>query len=354
MKKSPSKTVAVVGAGIAGLAAARTLMQGGWDVHVFEQEATVGGRMASLDSELGIFDLGTQYFTVRDPRFQKVLKGSPAQCKPWRAVSMQGKDSSTSDQTLSVATASMGALAAHWAAPVQAVHRLHLSSTVTGIAPDALMKGKWQVLTQAGPSSVGSDRPSVYTGFDHVVLATPAAQAADLLRQSGETSVALRRGTTQMVNSLSKVETAPCWSIGLAFALATDPARPLGPAWDCARPNDHRIAWMVRELSKPGRTGVERWVVQATANWSLEHFNDSSERVQSKLLKSFAELTGIHAAPTLITAKRWAHAKTTVPLGKSYLLQGSLGLAVCGDYCNGYRVEDAFVSGLELALAMGQ
>lgn len=354
MNKPPTKAVAVVGAGIAGLAAARTLMQSGWDVHLFEQEGVVGGRTASHDSELGTFDQGTQYFTVRDARFQKVLKGSPAQCQAWRSARNPTQALPQNSEALWVGAPTMGALAAHWAAPIAAAHRLHLSTTVTAIAPDALLKGKWQLMTQTAAQPGTPSRASVFTGFDHVVLATPAAPAKELLQQLGQGSGALEKSTAKMVKALSKVETAPCWSVGLAFALATDPAHPIGPDWDSARPNDHRIAWMVRERSKPGRTGVERWVVQATANWSLEHFNDSSERVQSKLLKSFAELTGIHATPTLSTAKRWTHAKTTTPLGKPYLWQASAGLGACGDYCKGYRVEDAFVSGLELALAMGQ
>ena len=60
---------AVVGAGIAGVACARTLVQAGHKVTVFEREAAPGGRMASIDTAFGRFDSGAQYFTVRDARF---------------------------------------------------------------------------------------------------------------------------------------------------------------------------------------------------------------------------------------------------------------------------------------------
>jgi predicted NAD/FAD-dependent oxidoreductase len=33
------------------------------------------------------------------------------------------------------------------------------------------------------------------------------------------------------------------------------------------------------------------------------------------------------------------------------LFDPALGIGLCGDWCLGHRVEDAFVSGLELALA---
>ncbi|MGH8831163.1 MAG: FAD-dependent oxidoreductase, partial [Polaromonas sp.] len=65
--------VAVVGAGIAGIACARTLAQAGHRVTVFEKNRGAGGRMATRDSEFGGFDHGVQYFTVRDARFEKAL-----------------------------------------------------------------------------------------------------------------------------------------------------------------------------------------------------------------------------------------------------------------------------------------
>ena len=61
-KKPPRPTalrhVAVVGAGMAGVACARTLAQAGHQVTVFEREAQAGGRMASQPTPFGLFDSG--------------------------------------------------------------------------------------------------------------------------------------------------------------------------------------------------------------------------------------------------------------------------------------------------------
>jgi hypothetical protein len=43
---------------------------------------------------------------------------------------------------------------------------------------------------------------------------------------------------------------------------------------------------------------------------------------------------------------------TLVPLGAPSQFHASKGLGTCGDWHIGHRVEDAFVSGLELALAV--
>jgi predicted NAD/FAD-dependent oxidoreductase len=126
----------------------------------------------------------------------------------------------------------------------------------------------------------------------------------------------------------------------------------LGPQWNAARSVHHRIAWLSRESSKPGRGAVERWTVQASAEWSQEHLEDDQERVQAKLLKAFAELTGIRTDPGFAQVHRWRYAKTLHPLGQNHLWDASLQLGVCGDWLLGNRVEDAFKSGLGLSLAM--
>ena len=54
----PAKHFAVVGAGMAGIACARTLVQAGHRVTVFEKSAGLGGRMATRRSAFGTFDHG--------------------------------------------------------------------------------------------------------------------------------------------------------------------------------------------------------------------------------------------------------------------------------------------------------
>lgn len=93
----------------------------------------------------------------------------------------------------------------------------------------------------------------------------------------------------------------------------------MGPQWNAARSTHHRIAWLARESSKPGRNSIERWTVQASPTWSAEHLEDDPDRVQAKLLKAFSEVTGIRAAPTHAEVHRWRYAQTTKPLGQSYL-----------------------------------
>lgn len=344
------KKTAVIGAGMAGITAARTLLQAGHQVTVFEKSHGAGGRMSTRETAYGSFDHGTQYFTVRDPRFLKALTevpGTQAICRAWSANAVRVLDSlgRVIEAALPlrephfVASPGMNALVRHWAQPLMETSRLHVKSQVQFVRRNAQSATQWDLVCADG---------SRHTGFGTVVMAIPHVQADFLLRQSGAEAAQFSG-----LNALSEVQVAPCWTLMLAYPLANQPGLPhLGPQWNAARSVHHRVAWISRESSKPGRAPLERWTVQASAEWSQEHLEDDAERVQAKLMKAFAELTGIRAEPGFAQVHLWRYAKTSQALGKTHLWDDRLNLGLCGDWLLGHRVEDAFVSGLSLALAV--
>ncbi len=344
-KSSPAlvpSRIAVIGAGMAGIACARTLMQAGHEVQVFEKSRGAGGRMSTRRTEFGSFDHGTQYFTVRDPRFKKALDTSPELVKAWRANTIQVQDpagrvvvaAKPQQHEHWVGAPGMNAIVRHWAEPTV----LHLQTQVMQIETDRLQPQRWQLQT-TGPG----ESTQVHAGFDAVLLALPSMQAHTLLRAS--------RLMPQVQAQLAEVDVAPCWTLMLAFPQAVRGSA-FGPHWQAARSAHHRISWLARETSKPGRESIERWTVQASPDWSLRHLEDDAERVKAKLLRAFTEVTGIRATPPYAEVHRWRYAQTIKPLGQSHVWDASQRLGLCGDWCLGRRVEDAFVSGLELALGV--
>jgi len=339
-KTPPSPHIAVIGAGMAGIACARTLQQAGCTVEVFEKSRGAGGRMATRRTEFGSFDHGVQYFTVRDARFAKALAIAPGLAQPWRANTVQVMDevgrvvAADRPQTEEhwVATPGMNALVKHWAEPLE----LHLETLVSCIEPDRLAPSRWQLQTE-GPGAPSQ----VHAGFDAVLLALPSVQAQALLRAS--------KLLPGVQTQLEAVEVAPCWTLMLAFPQAVRGSA-FGPHWQAARSAHHRISWLARESSKPGRESIERWTVQASPAWSQRHLEDDAERVTAKLLRAFTEVTGIRATPPHAQVHRWRYAQTLKPLGQSHLWDAKERIGLAGDWCLGRRVEDAFVSGLELAL----
>ncbi len=338
MKNKTSQKIAVIGAGIAGIACARTLAKAGHTVQVFEKSRGFGGRMSTRRTPFGSFDHGAQFFTVRDARFRKALGTTPGSIAQWADAHQ-----STSAY---VAVPGMSALIAEWAYPLQhdqsGRHQVYLETTVKSIERDPIQKTKWQVRTEASDQSV-----HVEGGFHQVVMAIPSIQAAELLKTLDQKA---------MLDQLASVKVAPCWTLMVAFPQIADHSSPFGPSWNAKRVEHSRIAWLARESSKPHREATERWTVQAPADWSQEHLEDDAQTVQAKLLRAFAEVTGIKAEPAYASVHRWRYAQTLKPLqtkdGKPYLLNEKAGLSVCGDWCIGHRVEDGFVSGLELALRL--
>lgn len=351
--------IAVVGAGMAGVACARTLLQAGHQVTLIEKSRGYGGRMATRETAFGTFDHGAQYFTARDARFARVLLDVQGIVRPWSASTVRVLDERGSILASAppprephyVAKPGMNALVSHWAQPIALPEqfgglpaRSILQHRVMRIERDALDASQWQLRTD-DLSVEGEEGHEVLGGFDRVILAIPHMQALELLTTSG-----LSPGWQ---SQLQAITVAPCWTLMVAFPNAMQPGmKGFGPHWNAARSVHHRISWLTREGSKPGRGGIERWTIQASPDWSARHLNDSAERVQAKLLKAFAEVTGIRAQPSHVQTHRWHYAQTQQPLGQSHLYDPAQGLGLCGDWCLGHRVEDAFVSGLELALAM--
>lgn len=345
---SAPRHFAVVGAGMAGIVCARTLVQAGHHVTVFEESDQVGGRTATHNTPSGCFDAGAQYFTVRDERFAQALDTVPGVFRPWSATAVRVLDavgrvaiaSRPPTEAHWVASPGMDALVRAWAQPLQQSDSLRVDARVLRIGRDRVQPQGWQLHTETSEGAV-----QVVAGFDAVLLAIPAPQAHALLVASGLEST--------LNSPLADVLMVPCWTLMLAFPQAVRPdLTTLGPQWNAARSTHHRLGWVARESSKPGRNSIERWTVQANPAWSHEHLEDDAPRVQAKLLKAFSEVTGIRAEPSYVEMRLWRYAQTSWPLGSSHLWDSAIGIGACGDWCLGHRLEDAFISGLEMALAV--
>jgi renalase len=306
--------IGIVGAGMAGLSCADTLLEQGHTVRLFDKGRGAGGRMSTkrLDTPLGEaqFDHGAQYFTARDPAFQAIISRLQGEgvAERWP---QSGKDAWVGVPGMSSIIKVMSQR--HDVAFGRLIRNLVRNDT------------GWRVV-----SDQGSDGP-----FDQIVLAVPAEQAAPFLalHDFGLASVALH------------ARSQPCWTAMLAFDrvldVEDDVIIDMGP-----------IAWAARNTSKPGRTGPEAWVVQATAQWSATNLELSNEAVLPKLVAAFQQAVPT-ALPALIAsvAHRWRFA-LSAGLGNAPLWNGQLGLGACGDWVLGPRVECAWLSGKQLADAM--
>ena len=336
--------IAIIGAGIAGLACARRLVERDRRVTVFERSKTAGGRAATRRTEIGGFDHGAQYLTARGPAFVAAVDAwsRAGVVEPWSVVthSLEARVGDAPTRAPSAATErwvgvpGMSAIGQYLAEGLDVRFGASIVR-VDAVGGDRDATSRWSVQRRDDGDGV-----AVTEGlFDAVVVAMPAETAATLLRVVP--ALAARAGQAQL---------APCWALLIGFAdpIAADLAR----VGDAAFVNGGRLAWIARESSKPERRVGERWTVHAQSAWSVEHLDDDPEDIKEKLLRAFHEATGTIEQPIYTAVHRWRYALARTALSCDFLWDPDRRIGACGDWCRGHRIEDAWTSGVALADAI--
>jgi photolyase PhrII len=306
-------SVAVIGAGIAGAAAARTLADQGHRVVVFDKSRGVGGRMATRRTECGPFDHGAPAFTAVDPRFRRRV----AAWVEARVLACSPEPSLCADGGWSADGADV-----YWRGePDQpAVARRLLE----GIA---LLCGKPIVRVRRGPGGWRlHDADATHQGpFDALVVAVPAPQAIPLLDDLPTLAARLEAACHR-----------PCWSLLLTLSRpwGSMPPRPPAPL-------------LALVPGRPRAGSAARLVAHASLEWSTAHLEDSAEAVREALLEPALAAIGL-GRETVVEAivHRWRHARVARPVGAEALFDPDAWAAVVGDSIRGDGVESAFLSGV--------
>lgn len=327
-------SVAVVGAGISGLACAGDLAAAGWRVQVFDKSRGPGGRVATRRTDQGGFDHGAQYFTVRDESFSRAVDGwrREGAVSPWAGRIVRfardataGVDIDTDRAARMVGTPGMSALG-------RALARgLDIACESTILRARRLDAG-WELTVAANGGLAEHALPQ---RWDWLVCAAPAPQTAQLLAEVPSLAAAAAARTMQ-----------PCWAVMVDLDPVTD------PGWDAAFIDDSRLAWAAREASRPGRAPGGRWVLHASVAWTLEHLEDDADTVATRLLEAFRERSGLVDRVRSLRAHRWRYARpddALPPLPRRCLFDADARAGACGDWTSAGRIEDAWLSGRALA-----
>ncbi len=316
-------TVAVVGAGLAGLMCARRLAAAGRPVRVFDKGRGPGGRSCTRRTPAGKVDFGAQYFTCRSEPLAPFLQswrdaGIAALWAGRIAVLERGEVRPERQPTARyVGVPGMSALAKDLATGLD----LTLGARVIALERD----GGWRLATEDGAR---------HGPFGALALALPAPSVAALLE-----------GLSPLAATARAVRMEPCWALLVGFeeALAVDFA--------AAFVHGAELRWVARDGSKPGRPAGEVWVLHADTAFSRREILSPPERVSRLLLEDFAAALGRSLPPpTFRIAHRWGYATVPEPLESGCLAQP--GLVAGGDWCQGARVEGALRSGLAMADAL--
>ncbi|MES2585934.1 MAG: FAD-dependent oxidoreductase [Pseudomonadota bacterium] len=319
------KKVAVIGAGIAGLSCARELQSQGILVDVFEKSRGPSGRMSTRRSEDWSVDHGAQYFTARDPRFiQEVrswLQADAAtiwkpklkvyEAKAWRQ--------SNSTEIRYVGAPNMNSIGRHLAEKLS----IQYGATISKVERRA---DQWHLQS----SEIGE----ITASYDFVVLAIPAPQAS-----------ALAKGIDIRASDITdSAQMKACWTMMANFPNQTR------ADFDAAFVNQEIISWICQNGSKPMRQGAT-WTIHGSPVWSQDNVELSKEEAQDQMLQCLTSL-GFNCQDAEISMHRWRYASGGLENSIGFHSLADIGLGLCGDWLNGGRVEGAWLSGLELAVAL--
>ena len=315
-------SVAIIGAGIAGLSCANQLQNLGFEVEVYEKSRGVSGRMSTRNGDNWSADHGAQYFTARDPLFIEELNhwienGVAALWNPRLKVFKKGEwhESSASEKRY-VGTPNMTAPGKFIAQNLS----IKLNQTIGNIRHHA---GKW--VLQSKEAGV------IPKQFEWLILAIPAPQA-----------LALTRHLDKEITSLAfNANMQGCWTV-----MATS-ERSLNAHFDAAFINDEIISWVSRNNSKPGRLGDEVWTIHANPQWS-QQWIELDKDAAATLILDCAKRLGLDFSKSKISVHRWRYASGHNNYVESIINQ-EFQLGFCGDWLHGGRVEGAWLSGFKLA-----
>ncbi len=298
----PPGAVAIVGAGLAGLTAARRLTESGLPAVVFDKSRGLGGRLATRRHPAGPFDHGAPAAHGTAAAF-----GAGTAARRWPEADVDGHEAWVGEPGMS-----------------GLVHPLAAGLDIRrALRIDRILRrdGSWWLSADAGDAGPFAD----------VIVAVPAPQAATLLAGYAE------------ADTLAGVAMAPCWTILAAWAEAPSPVGPAPPPF----------ARIVVQASVPGRSPAAGAVVaHAEAAWSRERIEQSPDDAVDLLLPILARHLGTDVPPIHVAAHRWRYARTETPLGASYLRAADGSLLAGGDWALGPNAGDAHASGQAMADAM--
>jgi renalase len=344
-------TIGVVGAGAAAAAATFVVDEAlpDTDVTVLEKSGGLCGRAATRRHEDLTYDYGANYVESENERVNELLTGTlddddlvdvaervytfdeSGEVSPGRKP--DGHKWSYRGGLTQIAKRLFGETDAE-------IHRRTRVETIRR-DPDA---ETWTFVDTDGEG---------YGPFDAVVLNPPAPQTAELLRNAEWESPVKQ----PLIDAVGDVPFRTIWTAVLHYPFELDL-----PYYALVNTDkEHEVGWISREECKAGHVpdGESLLVVQATHDWSVDHYDDDPGENVETLAAHAAEIVG----DDRLTDPDWTdHQGWRYALTEGSALAGPLdsardeGLYCTGDWVAGEaRVHAALANGLEVGeeLAFG-
>ncbi len=303
--------VLLIGAGAAGLTAARALDRRGLRCVLLDKGRVVGGRMATRRMGGGRFDHGAQHFSARSDEFRAEVDG-------WRAAGVAKVWLRTPSRT----------------EPDRGVEPRHAGVGGMRRIPERLAGGL-DVRTgneverlELANRRVGARGVTARA----VVITPPLPQALALLSASGIEPDA------PLAGSLGRVRYDACLAV---LALLDGPA---GLDYGHVAPGAGPVAWIADNQHK-GVSPIPAVTIHSTPAFAADHMEEPPERWVALL--AAAARPHLSGRITEAAGHRWRYSmpRHTLDTGCAPFAAGGVPVVLAGEVFAGARVEGAFTSG---------
>ena len=342
-----ASTIAVVGAGISGLAAAEVLAKAGARVHVIDMGENPGGRMAVRDLsgepwDGHVVDIGPAYFTAADEQFV-------AQVAQWQAGGMVREWFSVATVVEEVgrrrapgpmryaATAGLRSLPRAMLAELTALPNV-TAALATRVASLAVDNTHLHIDIADVPPGVASNSAAGAleaavggaVAYDAVVLACPDPQALRLLHDEVFAQVRSLLGDA-------------VWEPAISCTMVLEAAN--WPREDFWFVNDSAVIVNIADDGARRGDGAAVLVAHSTPAHARAHF-DAPDAAAPAMISEVARVLGVEVQPMHVISKRWGLARPAAEREALCAWDEQTRIAVCGDGWAGRpRIEGAWLSG---------
>ena len=313
---------AIVGAGISGLMAATYLAEKGKNSVIFDKGRGPGGRMSTRRFGKFRLDHGAQFFTVRDPRFEKYVQG-------WEKAGVaeiwcKGFSGTGDGHPRFRGTEGMNSIP-KWLAGQLDVRTGHKVKSIR------FVNNLWH-LDFEDSQSISADK---------LLMTSPVPQTIALL-EAGQVELA-----TTTRNFLSLISYDPC------ISLMVIPKKPLFmPEHGGWQINEEPLQFVadnqLKGLPNPGQA----LTIHLSPRASTEHWESGPEKLSDLVIGELRK-KGKDLVIEDIQVHRWRYSQPSRLHDESFLVaKGVPNLVFAGDAFAGPTVEGAALSGLSAAQAM--
>lgn len=319
--------VAIIGAGVAGLGAGRTLVKHGHDVVIFEKSRGFGGRAATRRVGPYVFDSGA---TIISPTGSELASVMTTELDTSELVEVQKPIFMHSFGRITPVDPQRGA-------PKRYAYQCGMNTLGKLLGKDLDVRLNTHITRIERPSDGGY---AIEGGaFEAVIVAIPLPQAESLLEGSG---IKCRLGNSRYRS---------CLSVLLGFD------RPLDKPYHALIDPDQSepLTWLSLETVKvPGDfrapEGHSAVVAQMSARYSRYSFDKPDETVVRETVVDVARILGAEFShPVMTNVMRWRYSHVSNTLSFDGVNEVGSKLLIASDGLVGARVQQAYDMGVRAA-----